>query len=80
MALVVGKNNKVERRQIETEREIGDAWLVTSGINPGDQVIVEGLQKVRPGADVKAVPAASVQKAASAPPTGSGGSGSGSSR
>jgi membrane fusion protein (multidrug efflux system) len=71
-ALVVTAANKVERRQLETEREVGDAWLVTGGITPGDRVIVEGLQKVRPGADVKAVPAGGA-KAAS---VGSGGSGS----
>jgi membrane fusion protein (multidrug efflux system) len=80
-ALVVSAANKVERRQLETEREIGDAWLVTSGINPGDRVIVEGLQKVRPGADVKAVPAGAPAKAAAAgsggkPEMSSGGSGS----
>jgi membrane fusion protein, multidrug efflux system len=66
MALVVSAANKVERRQLVTEREIGDAWLVTSGINPGDRVIVEGLQKVRPGGDVIAVPASGGAKAAAA--------------
>lgn len=79
MALVVGAGNKVERRQLETEREVGDAWLVTSGIKPGDQVIVEGLQKVRPGAEVKPVPAGAGPKAAAAAGSGSG-SGSGSAR
>lgn len=56
-AMVVGAGQKVERRQIATDRSIGDAWLVTSGLKRGDQVIVEGLQKVRPGAEVKPVPA-----------------------
>ncbi|MDQ3335860.1 MAG: efflux RND transporter periplasmic adaptor subunit [Myxococcota bacterium] len=78
-ALVVSAANKVERRQLVTERELGDAWLVTSGINAGDRVIVEGLQKVRPGADVVAVPASTSAKAASAPGSGSG-SGSGAPR
>ena len=63
-ALVVTAANKVERRPITTERELGDAWLVTSGISPGDRVIVEGLQKVRPGADVIAVPAGGGPKSA----------------
>jgi membrane fusion protein (multidrug efflux system) len=62
-ALVVNGERKVERRQLVTERSIGDAWLVTSGLAAGDQVIVEGLQKVRPGAEVKAVPAAGKQQA-----------------
>ncbi len=38
------------------DRAIGDRWLVTKGLAAGDQVIVDGLQRIRPGADVKAVP------------------------
>jgi membrane fusion protein (multidrug efflux system) len=57
VALVVNAERKVERRQLATDRAIGDAWLVTGGVKPGDQVIVEGLQKVRPGAQVVPVPA-----------------------
>jgi membrane fusion protein, multidrug efflux system len=56
-ALIVNAKNVVERRQLVTERAVGDAWLVTSGVKPGERVIVEGLQKVRPGAEVSAVPA-----------------------
>jgi membrane fusion protein (multidrug efflux system) len=52
IALVVDKQNKVERRQLVTDRAIGDSWLVTSGLAPGDQVIIDGIQKVRPGAPV----------------------------
>jgi membrane fusion protein, multidrug efflux system len=62
-ALVVNAG-KVERRQIVTDRAVGDAWLVTSGLKAGDQVIVEGLQKVRPGVEVKPVPAANTRQAA----------------
>jgi membrane fusion protein (multidrug efflux system) len=62
-ALVVDAQNKVERRQLVTERAVGDAWLVTAGLAAGDQVIIEGLQKVRPGAEVKPVPAASARQA-----------------
>jgi membrane fusion protein (multidrug efflux system) len=40
---------------IVIDRAIGSQWLVASGLNPGDEVIVEGLQKVRPGASVRAV-------------------------
>jgi membrane fusion protein (multidrug efflux system) len=57
-ALVVGPDRKVERRPIVTDRAIGDAWLVSSGLKRGEQVIVEGLQKVRPGVEVKPVAAA----------------------
>ncbi|HEY0136520.1 MAG TPA: efflux RND transporter periplasmic adaptor subunit [Nannocystis sp.] len=58
IALVVTAENKVERRTLVTDRAVGNAWLVSQGLAPGDQVILEGLQKVRPGADVIAVPAA----------------------
>ncbi len=54
-ALVVGKDNKVELRNIKTDRALGDQWLVTEGLHAGDRVIVEGLQKIAPGAVVKPV-------------------------
>ena len=50
-ALVV-RAGVVELRRLTTEREIGSAWLVTAGIAPGDHVIVEGQQRVKPGAAV----------------------------
>jgi len=55
VASVVGKDEKVEQRVLELDRAIGDRWLVTSGLTSGDRVIVEGLQKVRPGDRVRAV-------------------------
>jgi len=55
-ALVAGKDGKAEQRTLTLDRAIGDRWLVTKGLAPGDQVIVDGLQRIRPGADVKAVP------------------------
>ena len=56
MVLIVDSQGKVEQRMITVDRAIGDKWLVSSGLEPGDQLIVEGIQKVRPGASVKAVP------------------------
>jgi membrane fusion protein (multidrug efflux system) len=56
IAWVVNKDEKVEQRTLELDRSIGDKWLVTSGLAAGDRVIVEGLQKVRPGDRVRAVP------------------------
>ena len=50
---VVGANGAAEVRQIALGPTEGDKWLVADGLKPGDQVIVEGLQKVRPGAPVK---------------------------
>jgi membrane fusion protein (multidrug efflux system) len=55
-ALVVGPGNKVEPRVIKTDRVIGDAWLVTSGLKPGDKVIVEGAMMLRPGMPVTPQP------------------------
>ncbi|EDZ3755661.1 TPA: multidrug efflux RND transporter periplasmic adaptor subunit AcrA [Salmonella enterica] len=51
--LVVDADNKVETRQIVASQAIGDKWLVTDGLKAGDRVVVSGLQKVRPGAQVK---------------------------
>ncbi|PKU25699.1 efflux RND transporter periplasmic adaptor subunit [Telmatospirillum siberiense] len=56
-ALVIGADDKVEMRVLKVDHTIGDKWLVTDGLKAGDRVIVEGLQKVRPGAPVRAVPA-----------------------
>lgn len=57
IALVVGPDGKVARRALVAQRAIGDAWLVEDGLAAGDRVIVEGLQKARPGATVTPVPA-----------------------
>ncbi len=62
-ALVVNAEKKVERRQLVTDRAVGDAWLVTAGLKAGEQVIVEGLQKVRPGVQVNPVPAPGAKQA-----------------
>ena len=56
VALIVDAAGKVEQRMLTLDRAIGDQWLVSSGLAPGDRVIVEGMQKVRPGASVKVVP------------------------
>lgn len=57
LAMVVGAGDKVELRPIVVPRTVGDQWLVDAGLKAGDRVIVEGLQKARPGAQVKPVPA-----------------------
>lgn len=54
--LMVNSAGKVELRTIVVDRPIDDQWLVVSGVAPGDRVIAEGMQKVRPGATVKEVP------------------------
>ena len=65
-ALVVGADNKVALRVINATRTQGDKWLVDGGLEEGDRVIVSGVQKVQPGATVKAVEAPAAPAAASA--------------
>jgi len=54
MAMVVGADDTVEARTVDVSNTIGDRWLVRAGLAAGDRVIVEGLQKIRPGARVQA--------------------------
>jgi membrane fusion protein (multidrug efflux system) len=56
IAMVVGPDNKVAPRPIVTGASQGDTWIIKDGLKPGDRVIVEGLQKVKPGATVTVVP------------------------
>ena len=51
-ALVVGADNVVELRDLEILEDRGSDWVVSAGLNPGDRIIVEGLQKTGPGATV----------------------------
>ena len=55
-AMIVGADNKVAVRKLTIDRAVGNKWLVSSGLKTGDKVIVEGLQMLRPGTVVKAVP------------------------
>jgi membrane fusion protein (multidrug efflux system) len=55
--MVVDKDNKVALKIIQTTRTLGDKWVVTGGVAAGDKVIVDGLQRVRPGAVVNPVEA-----------------------
>ena len=62
IAMRVDGANKVEQVAVKVDRAIGNKWLVTDGLNPGDRVIIEGIQKVKPGAFVKVVPLDAVRK------------------
>ena len=55
-ALVVSLEGKVEQRNLELERAVNDEWLVSRGLAAGDQLIVQGTDKVKPGQVVKVVP------------------------
>lgn len=67
VAMVVNAEGKVEARPLKTERAIGNQWLVSDGLKEGDKLIVEGLQKARPGSPVTAVPAGAKAPATGAP-------------
>lgn len=54
--MVVGRDNKVEVRQITTARTAGENWIVSDGVKPGEKVIVEGGMMLRPGAVVTPTP------------------------
>jgi len=56
VVMLVGDGNKVEARMLKIDRAIGEKWQVSDGLKAGDRVIMEGLQNVRPGAEVKVVP------------------------
>ena len=62
MALIVDGDGKAAPRMLSLDRAIGNQWLVSTGLAPGDRIIVEGMQRVRPGAAVKVAPAAAERK------------------
>ncbi len=57
LCMVVNAEGALEQRPLKLNRTIGDKWLVSSGITAGETVVLDGLQKVRPGMKVKTVPA-----------------------
>jgi membrane fusion protein (multidrug efflux system) len=71
IVFVVGKDDKVEMREIVATSWQGNQWIVEEGVHVGDRVIVEGLHKIAPGAPVKPVPvpAAGASTVPTAPPT-----------
>lgn len=67
-AMVV-KNGKAEARPLQTGAVVNGQWLVTAGLAAGDQLIVDGLQRLRPGTPVQATPAAAASAATAASAT-----------
>jgi membrane fusion protein, multidrug efflux system len=55
VVLIVGDGNKVERRTLQTDRVVGDQWLVVAGLKSGDRVVVSGVQMAHPGEEVTPV-------------------------
>jgi membrane fusion protein (multidrug efflux system) len=56
VSFIVDPESKVQQRTLMLDRAIGDQWLVLSGLAAGDRVIVEGVQKIRPGVTVRDTP------------------------
>lgn len=56
VVMVVGQDNKVAPRPVKADTAAGDKWIVSEGLKAGERVVVEGFQKVPPGAVVNAVP------------------------
>ena len=67
IGLIVSSEEKIEQRKLTLDRSVDDKWLVSSGLGSGDRVVVEGLQKIRPGASVKVVPFQADPKASPKP-------------
>jgi membrane fusion protein (multidrug efflux system) len=67
-AIVINQDSSAELRQVTTETTVGDQWLVSDGLAPGDRLVIEGLGRIKPGEKVKPVP---VQRAAASPMGGS---------
>ncbi len=61
---VVGKDNKAERRKVVADRTFGTNWVITSGLQPGDKVITQGIANVKTGAAIRPVPASAPQRIA----------------
>ena len=61
---VVGKDNKVERRVVTTARSVASSWVVTAGLRPGERIVTQGAANIKPGMEVRPVPASSPEKIA----------------
>ncbi len=59
---VVDANNKAVQKKVKADRTQGAFWVVTSGLNPGDRIITQGLSKIAPNQGVKPVPENTAQR------------------
>ncbi|WP_349343451.1 efflux RND transporter periplasmic adaptor subunit [Marinobacter sp. MMG032] len=58
---LVTEENTVQRREIKTSRTVGNTWLVTEGLEAGDRLVTEGVQRLAPGVPVRVSPASNVE-------------------
>lgn len=70
--LVVGADGKVARKDVTVDRQQGPNWVVSSGLSPGDQVVVSGVQRAQPGQPAKATPVDASGQIPQAQPAGKG--------
>ena len=56
LVAVVGPENKIDVRPVQVAERIGSDWIVEKGLQPGEQIVAEGTQKVRPGVTVTPKP------------------------
>ncbi len=63
IALIVDDEGKIRQRRLTLDRAVGNKWLVSSGLAFGDCMVIEGLQKIRPGVSVKIISPDGTRKA-----------------
>lgn len=56
LVYVVDKDKKIELRAVDIDRAVGDQWLMRSGLQSGDQIVVDGIQRAKPGSVVETTP------------------------
>ena len=66
-AMVIDDNNTVQKVNVTTERAVGNQWLIASGLNDGDRLVVDGLQRIQPGMPVSPVDTEAKQPASATP-------------
>lgn len=69
-AYIVDSHNTLQRRPLETDRAVGDQWLIQSGLEAGDQVVVDGQQRAAPGVAVNVTPWSAAAPPSQAPAAG----------
>ncbi len=67
--MLINGDNTVRPQPVRVDRAVGNRWMISAGLQPGDRVIVEGLQRARPGATVTPVPLAAAPAVTTAPQT-----------
>jgi membrane fusion protein (multidrug efflux system) len=71
---VVGEDNKVDVRQVKPGERVGSDWIISEGLKPGEKIVVEGTQKVRPGVMVSPKPFSAAPGMGASPVAGMGAS------